>query len=162
MTIPKTAKKGLGSIRTHTDRAYRGIPVHKAYLKIGSIEMEKDRRMNERKALQTRIEEIDTRCRELDEEKRRLLFLSGERKNGLKKGRGGRRSLPVHSPGSFAGHPADRPSAASSLKKKNDGEKKRLKTVEAAEQEIPARPPVPERKKRQAVSGSSGKFSFTY
>lgn len=157
MTIPKTAKKGLGSIRTNTDRAYRGIPVHKAYLKIGSIEMEKDRRMSERKALLARLEEIDARCRELDDEKRRLLFLSGERRDGLKKSRGDRRSLPVHPHGNRVRH-----AAAPSLKEKNGGEKKRFKTVEATEQEIPARPPVPERKKRQAVSGSPGKFSFTY
>lgn len=84
MPIPKTAKKGLGSIRTNMDRAFRGIPPHKAYLRIGSLEMEKARRMKEKEALLARLGVIEARCRELDEEKHRLLKVSGEKSSGKK------------------------------------------------------------------------------
>ena len=83
MTIPKTARKGLGNIKTNGNRAFRGISLHRAYLKVGSIEMEKERRMVEKHALLGRLEEIDARCRELDETKHRLLVFSGEKKGTL-------------------------------------------------------------------------------
>ena len=79
MTIPKTARKGLGNIKTNGNRAFRGISPHRVYLQIGSIEMEKERQMTEKHALLGRLEEIDARCRELDETKHRLLVFSGEK-----------------------------------------------------------------------------------
>jgi len=80
MTIPLTVKRGLGSIRTNSDRT--GIRVHKAYLRVGSLEMEKERRLTERRALMTRVAQIDARCRELDAEKNLLLNLAGETPEG--------------------------------------------------------------------------------
>ena len=151
MTIPRTAKKGLGSIRTNMDRAFRGMPVHKAYLKIGSIEMEKDRRMSEKRALLARLAELDARCRELDAEKLRLLVLSGQGK-------------PV---AATAGQDTPLPSAPHP--------KPRAPKTDLPEEKSPAAPVMarapenrvpenraPARRKRQAVSGSPGRLNFKY
>ncbi|MEH0021879.1 MAG: hypothetical protein V6Z89_19650 [Desulfobacter sp.] len=147
MPIPKTARKGLGSIRTNMDRAFRGIPPHKAYLKIGSIEMEKARRMKEKDALMARLGVIETRCRELDEEKRRLLKVSGEKPSGK-----------IKPPGPPATRPPAPRAAAAPAEKSSPAPA----TEAVADPRPPARIEAPVQKRDRAFSRSPGGLRFKY
>jgi len=52
---------------------------YKAYLRITCLEMERERRMREKESAQKRIAAVDSRMREIDGEKDRLLKAQGER-----------------------------------------------------------------------------------
>lgn len=80
MPIPqKTSLKTLKTIRTSVSLLDRVVKPHKAYLRIGSLEMERARKLTERRAVQAKLDEIDARCAEIDAEKCFLLTLIGER-----------------------------------------------------------------------------------
>ncbi|MCG8333905.1 MAG: hypothetical protein MJE63_05270 [Proteobacteria bacterium] len=72
MPLPKTAKRGLENIKTNMNRVDRIRKPYMAYLRIGALEMEKMRRLKERKNIQERMELIDHRCLEIEREKAML------------------------------------------------------------------------------------------
>jgi len=75
----KSNLKGMKDIRTHSGRVDRvGVP-YMAYMKISCLEMERARRERERRAAMSRINIIDSRLAEIDNEKDGLLVRLGER-----------------------------------------------------------------------------------
>ncbi|KPA16522.1 hypothetical protein MHK_003259 [Candidatus Magnetomorum sp. HK-1] len=66
-------RRTLANIRTNSGRSDQINKPHMAYLKIGSLEMEKDRKLSEKQSMIERIIKIDQRCKEIDDEKTRLL-----------------------------------------------------------------------------------------
>lgn len=80
MPIPlKTSLKTLKTIRTSVSLLDPVMKPHKAYLRVGALEMERSRKLTERRAVQAKLDEIDARCAEIDAEKNYLLTLIGER-----------------------------------------------------------------------------------
>ena len=65
-------KSGLGQVDSLT-------VAYKAYLRITCIEMERERKMLERDSAKRRIEAIDERMKEIDDEKNEILLAQGER-----------------------------------------------------------------------------------
>lgn len=69
MSIPR---KGLRDIRTRSGSVDRTHARHRTYLKLAVLEMEKARRGKERHSAQARVEDIDSRFREIEQEKETL------------------------------------------------------------------------------------------
>lgn len=76
MAIPL---RGLRDIRTLSGRANETLHPHMAYMRITCLEMEKARRGKERASAARLVEQIETRFREIEAEKDRLLRIVGER-----------------------------------------------------------------------------------
>lgn len=68
-------RKGLGNIRTNADRVEGSNATYKAYLRIGALEMEKARRLNEKRQIDQRTKIIEARIEQIDDEKAHLLAL---------------------------------------------------------------------------------------
>jgi hypothetical protein len=73
MTIPQRNSRGLPDISTFGASAGRFAVPHKAYLRVACLEMEKFRRGKEKESAARRIQNIDTRFREIDAEEAALL-----------------------------------------------------------------------------------------
>jgi hypothetical protein len=80
MAVPKKHVRGLQDIRTLSGSVdQRSVP-YQAYMRITVLEMEKARREKERDSAMHRVNNIDTRFREIEAEKDDLLRAVGERK----------------------------------------------------------------------------------
>jgi len=73
--------KTVANIRTNTNRTDQINKPHLAYLRIGSLEMERERKLTEKRSILERVKKIDDRCKEIDNEKARLLKSIGENKD---------------------------------------------------------------------------------
>jgi CRISPR/Cas system-associated exonuclease Cas4 (RecB family) len=67
------SSRGLKNIRTLSRRADQRALPYRTYMQITCLEMEKARRGAERRAASRRIDEVDARLREIEEEKQALL-----------------------------------------------------------------------------------------
>lgn len=65
-------RKGLSNIRTISGRVHQTFTPYRAYMQISCLEMEKSRRLEERKNAATRIAEIDARLTDIEAEKSML------------------------------------------------------------------------------------------
>ncbi len=95
MSLPKKTIRGLANIRTRSGTRDQVSEPYKAFLRIGSLEMEKARRGKERESAMNRVQNIDTRFQEIEAEKSGLLEAIG---------------MPVT--GSACANPADGPKRA--------------------------------------------------
>jgi len=82
MATPKRNMRGLQDIRTLSGRVDQTSLPYRAYLKVGCLEMEKARRRKERDSASHRIENIDARMEEIEDEKAALLEALAERDKG--------------------------------------------------------------------------------
>ena len=73
MAIPRTTRRGLANIKTGASSKVGADKPHLAYLRLGSLEMERQHRLLERANAVQRIRELDLRLRQLEAEKARLL-----------------------------------------------------------------------------------------
>jgi len=78
--------RGLRDIRTRSGRVDRDDAPYMAYMKIGSLEMEKARREKEKSSAEFRIRNIDMRLAEIEVEKDATLKSLGERKQEVLQG----------------------------------------------------------------------------
>ena len=65
--------RGLANIRTRSGTRDQVSEPYKAFLRIGSLEMEKARRGKEKESALNRVQNIDARFREIEAEKSELL-----------------------------------------------------------------------------------------
>lgn len=79
MAIPR---KGLKDIKTMSGGVDRVHLPHRAYFKVGCLELEKTRRNRERQSAQESISRIDTRLHKVEEEKKALLETLGDLEAG--------------------------------------------------------------------------------
>jgi hypothetical protein len=77
MLPPKNNIRGLANIRTRSGSRDQVSEPYKAYLRIGSLEMEKARRGKEKESAMNRVRNIDARFREIEAEKSELLGAMG-------------------------------------------------------------------------------------
>jgi hypothetical protein len=77
MPSPKKTIRGLANIRTRSGSHDQVSEPYKAFLRIGSLEMEKARRSMEKESALNRVEKIDARFREIEDEKSELLEVIG-------------------------------------------------------------------------------------
>jgi len=74
MAIRKRTLRGLQDIRTRSGTIDRGdTPPYKVYMNLSCLEMEKFRRSKEKEGAMRRIENIDSRFRDIEAEKVELL-----------------------------------------------------------------------------------------
>jgi len=78
MSVPKTALRGLQDIRTIQGRSRGVTPLHEAYMRIAYLALEKFRRAKERDSALLRVATINTRVREIEDEKTALFQSVGE------------------------------------------------------------------------------------
>lgn len=76
---PKRKIRGLRNIHTNRDRMDLLSKEHVVYLRIGSLEMEKERLLTERENLVARLNALDDRIGQIEAEKDNLLRIAGER-----------------------------------------------------------------------------------
>jgi len=79
MADKKKAIRGLQDIRTLSGRVDMISEPYRAFMRISVLEMEKERRGIERRSAVQRVQNIDVRFREIEEEKDALLAALGER-----------------------------------------------------------------------------------
>lgn len=79
MATPKKIIKGLQDLRTLSGNVDMVALPYQAYMKLSCLEMEKFRRNKERKSAVHRLENIDERFRQIEDEKDALLRTLGER-----------------------------------------------------------------------------------
>ena len=82
MAIPKTNMRGLQDIRSLSGKVDQTSLPYKAYMKIACLEMERARRRTERDSASYRIENIDARMEEIEDEKAALLEALAKRDKG--------------------------------------------------------------------------------
>ena len=73
MALPKRTIRGLQDIHTHSGRVDETHQPYKAYMKIAALEMEKARRNKERESANKRIQDIDTRFKDIEDEKQKIV-----------------------------------------------------------------------------------------
>ncbi|MDD5271134.1 MAG: hypothetical protein PHU14_00315 [Methylovulum sp.] len=73
MAISTRPPRTLSDIKTHSGRVSRDHQVYRDYFQVGALELERWRRSKEREAASSRIEGIDSRIAEIDQEKEALL-----------------------------------------------------------------------------------------
>jgi len=95
MSLPKITIRGLANIRTRSGTRDQVSEPYKAFLRIGSLEMEKARRGKEKESALNRVQNIDARFREIEAEKSELLEAIG-----------------ITATGDACGNPADGPKRA--------------------------------------------------
>jgi hypothetical protein len=89
MALQNKNIKGLQDIRTLAGRVDQASIPYKAFMKLGALEMEKYRRGEEKMSAMNRIENIDARFKEIENEKTGLLeVLKEQDKNCRPKGVG--------------------------------------------------------------------------
>ena len=77
MSLHTKTIRGLANIRTRSGTRDQVSEPYKAFLRIGSLEMEKARRGKEKESAMNRVQNIDARFREIDAEKSELLVAIG-------------------------------------------------------------------------------------
>jgi hypothetical protein len=82
MAIAKRNTRGLQDIRTLSGRVDQTSLPYKAYMKVTCLEMEKARRRKERDSASCRVENIDARMEEIEDEKAALLQALAEPDKG--------------------------------------------------------------------------------
>lgn len=65
--------RGLADLRTMTGRADREIPLHKAYLRVSFLELERARHGQEIRTAQQRVQLMLDRCRQIEAETAEIL-----------------------------------------------------------------------------------------
>ncbi len=70
--------RGLRTIRTMSGKVDHKSTPYRAYMQITCLEMEKARRLSERQSAEGRIQELDSRLREIEKEKAAMLQALGE------------------------------------------------------------------------------------
>ena len=73
MSLPQKTMRGLANIRTRSGSRDQVSEPYKAFLRIGSLEMEKARRGKEKESALNRVQNIDARFQEIEAEKSELL-----------------------------------------------------------------------------------------
>jgi len=73
MPVPTGKIRGLQDIRTHAGRAEDIRLPHQALLRVAWLEMEKYRRVTEKRTAVHRVQSIDERVREIELEQHRLM-----------------------------------------------------------------------------------------
>lgn len=73
MAIPPRNLKSLKDIRTHAGRVEGATVPYKAFMKLSCLEMERFRKERERDSAMTRVNNIDRRFREIQEEEASIL-----------------------------------------------------------------------------------------
>lgn len=73
MAIASRKIRSLRDIRTNADRCDQFVDPYKGYLRLGTLEMERARKLKERANLEERLRVIEDRCRQLDAEKEAIL-----------------------------------------------------------------------------------------
>jgi hypothetical protein len=82
MVDKKKTIRGLQDIQTISGRVDMVSEPYRAFMRITALEMEKERRGRERRGAIQRVQNIDTRFRDIEAEKDALLTFLGERKKG--------------------------------------------------------------------------------
>jgi hypothetical protein len=100
MSLPPKTIRGLANIRTRSGTRDQISEPYKAFLRIGSLEMEKARRGKEKESAMNRVQNIDTRFREIEVEKSVLL-----------------KEIGIITTGNACGNPADEPTHGSGQNK---------------------------------------------
>jgi hypothetical protein len=100
MSSPKKTIRGLANIRTRSGTRDQVSEPYKAFLRIGSLEMEKARRGKEKESALNRVQNIDARFEEIEAEKSELLEAIG-----------------IRDAGDAFGNPANKPKCAPAQKK---------------------------------------------
>jgi len=104
MAIPRRNMRGLQDIRTLSGSVDQIAEPYRAYMRISCLEMEKVRRGKERESAMHRVNNIDTRFQEIEEEKELLLHAldrSAGRNHPVKGGRLEPKSRPARGTGGF-------------------------------------------------------------
>ena len=65
--------RSVSEIRSSSSVTTTNTGIHKIYMRIGSMEMERERRIQERSACLVRAQQCEERCRQLDAEIERML-----------------------------------------------------------------------------------------
>jgi len=68
MALQKRPSRGLSDLRTATGRSDTRIPLHKAYLRMSFLELERARRMEEIRTCRSRVDTIRARFCAIDAE----------------------------------------------------------------------------------------------
>lgn len=79
MAITARKIRSLKDIRTNIDSSSQFVEPYKGYLRLGSLEMERSRKLQERDNLRERLRVIEERCRQLDAEKEVILGIIDHR-----------------------------------------------------------------------------------
>jgi len=82
MPVSTKPVRGMKSIRTIGGMADAAATPHKAYMRLFVLELEKARRQQERDSAARRVQNIDTRFREIEAEKTELLAIAGACRTG--------------------------------------------------------------------------------
>jgi len=69
----KRIRRGLQDIRTLSGKGSQALTLHKAYMRLAFLELEKARRREEKNSALTRVKNIDARFKDIDAEKEALL-----------------------------------------------------------------------------------------
>ncbi len=103
MYLPKKTIRGLANIHTRSGTREQVSEPYKAFLRIGSLEMEKARRGKEKESALNRVQNIDARFKEIDVEKSELLEAMGITATGNACGNpaNGSKRPPAHNKGGF-------------------------------------------------------------
>ncbi len=78
-TTRKSPIKGVQDIRTHAGKVDHQSHPHMAYMRIGCLEMEKARKIKEKAGAQRRIDSINQRLREIENEKADIQVILGDK-----------------------------------------------------------------------------------
>ena len=100
MAIPKRNARGLQDIRTLSGSVDQKKVPHRAFMRITVLEMEKARRGKERDSALHRVENIEARFQEIEDEKEELLRVVGVKKDDQSDPAGAseEKAEPDHSP----------------------------------------------------------------
>jgi hypothetical protein len=103
MSLGKKTIRGLANIRTRSGASDQVSEPYKAFLRIGSLEMEKARRGKEKESALNRVQNIDARFREIEAEKSELLEAIGITASGDARGNpdNGRERAPAQNKSGF-------------------------------------------------------------
>lgn len=77
MPVGNRNTRGIQDIRTHSGRVHRSLPSYMAFMKVTALEMEKVRKLEERKSALCRVQIVDARIAEIEKEKAELLAAQG-------------------------------------------------------------------------------------
>ena len=77
MRVPTGKIRGVQDIRTHAGRAEELRLPHQVLLRVAWLEMEKYRRVSERQSAAHRVQNIDQRVREIEDEQQTLMSKVG-------------------------------------------------------------------------------------
>jgi hypothetical protein len=81
MPIPKKTMRTLQDIRTSSQNVEQTLSNHQLHLRLSYLEIEKDRRSKEKENMQFRLQKIESRLQDIEDEEKRLMQCLNERKN---------------------------------------------------------------------------------